>query len=547
MAVSILLRRRNITERSGPWGTWLVSGLFLCLGIVFTFYPTLLTRFSMLQADPGDSRLIHYLLEHSYRWFSADPCHAKLWDPSFFFPLPNVFSFSDTCLTLAPAYWFWRVVGFQPEVAFSLWMMTLCVINYLAAQALLRRGVGVRNVGADFGAFLIAFGNSRIAQLGHQQLLAHFYTLFAILALLILFGHNHTPRSTQRRRWIAIFYACFVMQLYAGYYYGYFLFLGLLIAGIWAMTSKQFQSRLSAFLMQERLMLAVGMAVSLVLLVPLAYHYGITAREFGVPGPGVGGVARLQSYFWMGPENLVYGWMNRLGWFQNIPLAHEQYLGLGPIVTAVLIWFLWRYRRLPRVRLVSLTVLTAIIAFTVFPGRIYLWRIWYYMLPGIQGIRVMARMGILLLIPAGTALAMLVHRYRHRQGWRYVVLAIAILCCCEQIRTQFSYDSELYRHRISLIQEQISNGCRAFFVSAQSAYEPGWLSAVDAMWASMLAGVPVINGHSGVYPQSALFSQPVIRQESDIERLDLALSAWCNQHGIDRGYISWIRIELPTK
>ncbi|HAA03510.1 MAG TPA: hypothetical protein DCE18_09090 [Syntrophobacteraceae bacterium] len=133
--------------KSVPWRPWLVSGLFLCLGIACTFYPTLLTRFSMLQADPGDSRLIHYLLEHSYRWFSGDPSHARLWDPSFFFPLPNVFSFTDTCLTLAPAYWIWRLVGCQPEVAFSLWMMTLCVANYLAAQALLRRGVGVHNVG----------------------------------------------------------------------------------------------------------------------------------------------------------------------------------------------------------------------------------------------------------------------------------------------------------------------------------------------------------------------------------------------------------------
>jgi hypothetical protein len=547
MAVAMLMRRRNIPGKSVPWRTWLVSGLFLCLGIACTFYPTLLTRFSMLQADPGDSRLIHYLLEHSYRWFSGDPFHARLWDPSFFFPLPNVFSFTDTCLTLAPAYWFWRLVGCQPEVAFSLWMMTLCVANYLAAQALLRRGVGVHNVGADFGAFLIAFGNSRIAQLGHQQLLGHFYTLFAILVLLILFGHDHATDPTRRRAWIAMFYACFVMQFYAGYYYGYFLCLGLLIAGVWAMRLKPFRSRLLAFLRQEKLILGVGMAASLSLLLPLVYHYGLTAKEFGVPGPGLDGVARLQSYFWMGPQNLLYGWMGQLSWFQNLPLAHEQFLGLGPMVTAVLVWFLWRYRRMPRVRLLSLTAFTAIIAFTLFPGRIGLWHIWYYTLPGIQGIRVMARMGILLLIPAGVALAILVHRYRHQHRWRYVAFAIAILCCGEQLGTQSAYDSELFHRRIGLIQEHISNGCQAFFVSAQSAHEPGWLATVDAMWASMLTGVPVINGYSGVCPRSELFSQPVIRQEEDLERLDRALGIWCTQHGMDRANISWIRIPLPLK
>jgi hypothetical protein len=547
MTVSLALQRQPIAVRSGTRVKWLVSGLFLCLGMVLSFYPTILSGFSMLQADPGDSRLIHYLLEHSYRWVSGDPSHARLWDPSFFFPLPNVLSFSDACLTLAPAYWVWRSVGSQPEVAFSLWMMTLCVVNYLAAQMLLRSGVGAHGVGADFGAFLITFGNSRMAQLGHQQLLAHFYTLFAILALLIIFGRNHSPGSTQRQRWIVVFYACFVMQFYAGYYYGYFLFLGLIIAGVWAMTLKRFRSPLLAFVREQRLILSVGMAASILALVPLAYHYALTARQFGVPGPSTGGVARLQSYFWMGPENLVYGWMDRFGWFPNIPLAHEHYLGLGLFVTAVLIWSLWRYRQLPGVRLVSLTGLTAIVAFTVFPGRIYLWRIWYYTLPGIQGIRVMARMGILLLIPAGIALAILIHRHRHRRWWRYGALTIAILCCCEQVRTQSAYDSGLYQHRISLIQQQIPNDCKAFFVSAQSRHEPGWLSVMDAMWASMLAGVPVINGHSGVYPRSDLFSQPTIRQEGDMERLDRALSAWCDKHRIDRALVSWIKIELPTK
>jgi hypothetical protein len=197
--------------------------------------------------------------------------------------------------------------------------------------------------------------------------------------------------------------------------------------------------------------------------------------------------------------------------------------------------------------LVSLTVLTAIVAFTIFPGRVYLWRIWYYTLPGIQGIRAMARMGILLLIPAGTALAILVHRYRHRPRWRWVVLVGAILCCCEQMRLQSAYDGELFQRRTSLIQERVSEECQAFFVSAQSPDEPSYLSVMDAMWASMLTGVPVINGHSGVYPDNDLFWHPVIRKEDDIDRLERALDAWCDRHGLDRARVCWIRIELPTK
>ena len=98
-----------------------------------------------------------------------------------------------------------------------------------------------------------------------------------------------------------------------------------------------------------------------------------------------------------------------------------------------------------------------------------------------------------------------------------------------------------------MIQERVSEECQAFFVSAQSPDEPSYLSVMDAMWASMLTGVPVINGHSGVYPDNDLFWHPVIRKEDDIDRLERALDAWCDRHGLDRARVWWIRIELPTK
>lgn len=524
---------------------------FVGAGIFVTFYPTIFSGFNRLQTDPGDSRSLQYRMEHIFKWLSGDPNHASLWDPPIFYPNKNTLAYSDTLLTVAPIYVFWRLLGFSSDMSFTLWMISICIINYAIALYLLYKIIGFDWLAAGFGAYIIAFGNSRIAQLGHQQLLCYAYILLCISALFIVFrSEADKPSELKRRIWIAVFFLSFAAQFYASFYNGYYLFLVLLIAAALSISLRDFRTPFLRFLHSEWKTLAIGLALTGILLLPLAYHYALTARDLDVHGPGSDryGLPRLASYLWMGADNLLYSWMERFSLFRDLPLAYEHQMGLGLVTAVILCWFFWRFRDRSWVKLMLLITVTAFVAFTWFPGRIRLWRIWYYTLPGIQGIRIMSRFWILLLIPAGVALAAFIQHNRRRSKSLIVFsVLIALLCCLEQARSAYSYDRSLIQKRVNLIRQQINSDCEAIFVSSTNKLDPDWLPMLDSMWASMLQGVPTITAYSGKFPDNDAINHPVIRDPADFERIDAAIDQWCLQKNLERNKICWIRLELPQE
>ena len=56
------------------------------LGVVMAHYPMIFSGFRRIQTDLGDTRLIHYLLEHGYLWVRRVPGHLDFWSPPFFYP-----------------------------------------------------------------------------------------------------------------------------------------------------------------------------------------------------------------------------------------------------------------------------------------------------------------------------------------------------------------------------------------------------------------------------------------------------------------------------
>src|SRR5262249_25513985 len=142
---------------------------FGVLGIVMAHHPMILSGFRRIQTDLGDSRLIHYLLEHGYRWVQREPLHREFWNPPFFYPVANVAAYSDVLLSVGPVYWPWRVLGAPPGSSFGLWMVSVSALNYAAGLLLFRRGLGFGMLAAASAAFLVAFGAPRMNQLHHQQ------------------------------------------------------------------------------------------------------------------------------------------------------------------------------------------------------------------------------------------------------------------------------------------------------------------------------------------------------------------------------------------
>jgi hypothetical protein len=522
--------------------------LVLTVGLVSTFHPMLLSGFRHLQTDPGDCRFIHYVLEHTYRWSRGDELHRSLWDPPFFHPHRNVLAYGDTLLSVAPAYWAFRAVGASVNASFGLWMMAMSVLNFAAALALIRVGFARSWPAASLGAFLIAFGSSRMVHLGHPQLVPQFYTFLALLVLVRLFRNDASATQRGRRLGWAAFFGCCVAQLYAGYYNAYFLFLILLIAGLLSLPVPAWRRRLGATLWADARWITGGAMVSVLASAPLAWHYWLAFKEVGgrTREGFQYGMARPDSYLWMGPLHWLYGWTADWSSVGRIPWTWEHAVGLGLATTIVTLVFLWRQRHCRAICLWTAVIAVCLVLFTRTEHFNGFGAPLYDILPGIQGIRVMARLAILLLVPAGLAVAFLADGGKS-QRTRVMSVALALFCCAEQINERWGYDAVERDAVVARIERAIPEGSAAFYL-ANPELDEGPLAQLDAMWASLLKGVPTVNGYSGVFPSGfppllfESFEQPDQRQPQRA-----ALAEWTERHAAEFEQVAWIEMPSPEQ
>lgn len=535
------------TSPAWPVALWL-------LGLLTAFHPTLFSGFGLIQTDPGDTRLNNYVLEHGLRWLLRDPAHARFWDPPMFFPATNTAAYADVLAGAAPMYWAWRAAGVAPDTAHQLWMMTVLSLDFWAAWLWLGRGlrpaVVPGSLPAAAGAFVFAFGAPRVAQLGHQQLLAQFYTILALLCVTRIVLRP----GREARPWIAGLCASVALQLWTGYYLGWFLLLGLGIAAIWALVLREPRRRMLELLRAHApFLLACGLAAA-ALLAPMASHYLAAARTAGwfpFESEMLPGLPRIQSWVYVGGGSWLYSWQEGLPAFRGLPRAHEHRAGVGLITTGVAVAGLLAERRRDWVRVLGLASVSLILLVTLFPGGAGVWRPVHDALPGAGAVRSVVRVTLLLLVPASAGVALLLARMRSAAA----AALVALVCAAEQARTTPSFDKERSREEVRALASRIGPECAAFYYSA--VLPPGatgadwdfqeWKLQVDAMWAGMLRGVPTVNGYSGRFPPGwgPLFDNR-IRFPSDETRIRSALTAWTRKGGLDPARLCRIRAPVAA-
>src|SRR3954451_16918082 len=84
-------------QRIVPW-------LALNGGLCILYLPTLASGFHQMQNDPGDTRLVNYILEHSRLWLQSAPGHLEFWNPPIFHPVKNAAAYTEILLGAAPVY-----------------------------------------------------------------------------------------------------------------------------------------------------------------------------------------------------------------------------------------------------------------------------------------------------------------------------------------------------------------------------------------------------------------------------------------------------------
>jgi hypothetical protein len=500
----------------------------------------LLSGLALVQGEWNDARFNNFVLEHGYRWLLRAPPDTRFWDVPAFFPVPNAAAYSDVLLSVAPPYWLLRAAGAAPDTAFELWLLTMATLNFGASYVLLRRALRASAAAASLGAFVFAFGAPRGAQVYHAQLVPQLYTVVALYALWRLFdeaGERATTRDGDRRderRWIALFFAGAVAQLYAAFYHSWFLGFSLLVAALWALVLPAPRAALLGVARRRAWTIAGCTAASALLAWPMAAHYlraahDVGLRDFSTVEPML---PRPASWLYMGPGNWLYRRLAGLAAFRAIPAEHEQRLGLGFATAVVALGGLWGARRRAPARLMLLTAATLIVLATLWAPGLSLWPAVYGVVPGAAALRAVSRIGMMLLVPASFGVALAAQRVRELAAARpalalpLLALPVAAAIVAEQGQDMDWYDRTAARARASAVARAIPARCAAFLYTPLAPNGDPWWYHGDAMWAALERGVPTVNGYSGNVPRGWPFYDVIARSPAEDSLLAHALTAW---------------------
>ncbi len=530
-----------------------VAPLFCWLiGLWLSFYPTFLSRFSLIQGDLGDTRFNNYVLEHSFRWVMREPGHQSFWNFPFYFPVENVGTYGDILLGVAPIYWIFRFAQFAPDTSFQLWQITVVTLNYVAFYYLLRHIFNLTWWACGLGAFLFAFASPRMVHFLHPQFLPQFYSIIVLYfaGKLALAVHRREQRTGwQLTIWMSVACLAFVLQWYSSFYYGWLLTFSLGVAAVWAILIKR--SRLFCLQMARRYWLQGSLAAvsGAALLYPMAKRYHDAAKELGLRefGHVHRFLPRPAGWLYMGKESSVYGWFSELSLFSQLPLDHEQQLGLGICTIAIVALGFWRSRKNTTSTIVALTALSLVVVSTVLPNGHSLWSYIYLNVPGAAAVRAVSRIQLVLLIGWSFGFALFFDRQLISYNSSKPVLigfAIAALCMFEQSRISYTYSKPEMRRQVQILTSGLaasSSTCRSFYYSSWLGQREPWKYQLDAMWASIESGIPTINGYSGNSPPGWNLSDNRISNRNDLIHIGRSLKKWASDRKVPLSESCWLR------
>lgn len=529
------MTQASFKPRSREKLAWLLPPGFWALGMWIGFGPILLSGFGAVTVKRGDPRLVNYILEHGYRWLAGHPAHPSFWDPPLFFPFTNVSAFTDVLLGAGPLYWPWRLLGFEPDVAYLLWLVGVCAANFAGFYGVLRWVFSFSRLASSAGAYLFTFGSIRMANLVHLQLFPQFWVALGFAAVVVLFDARSSPG--RRRGAIVALAAAFVLQVYTSFYGFFFFGLLLIVASLVAVARADTREVLRETISTHWRVLVSTLVVASAALLPLAVHYWDAYLLFGDFSLNMENVPRVYSWFLMGPGNLLYGAIQAKGGFLSDLRHPNQSGGLGVVTLVAILGGLSLLRA--RGGVIVLAVATLVLmGLASSYGEFTPWTAIRAIVPGAGGIRALGRISMVVLVPASIGLAAAVQHTSRR--WNSVAaMALVAFMMVEQARRSAWIDIEYERGHSRAVAETVPADCGAFYLvcvgprSCRNAQD-------EAMWTQLLTGIPTVNGRYGHFPPDFGLRQNQAKTSKERAALEEGLHRWIARNGLIREDVCWV-------
>lgn len=396
----------------------LVVVAFICLSLVAT-YPLVLHLGRALPGDLGDPLFGTWILG----WNADRLRHglSGLWDAPILFPSRHTLAFSEHLLgvavLVAPVIW---ITG-NPILAYNAsFLLTFVVAG--SGMYLLARELSGRRDAAFLAGLAFGFAPMRALHISHIQVLASGWMPIALWGL-----HRYLARRSTAA--LVVFVAAFTMQALSNGYFLYYLALAAAFVVVYELASRPASS---ADRMRVLGKLAAAAASILIFLGAVAVAYVSVREQYGVRRPYDDWTifsADVRSYVSAPPIARLWG-----GWL-NGDAAPERQLFPGLVTAICAAAALWPGVRRRVALLYGSLAATAFVlslgpepaawSHRFLPVGPYLWLA--RIVPGMDGLRVPARMGVLVLLALSVLAAIGASRLFARLPRRTRAVVVSVL------------------------------------------------------------------------------------------------------------------------
>jgi hypothetical protein len=508
MPVNLIERYNNILKKES-----IVWAIFL-FGIWLVVMKPMGHSFLLVPGDLGDARFNNYILEHFFRWISG--LDSEYWTAPFFYPYHNTIAFSDNLLGSVIFYTIFRWFGFSRVTSYQGWYITAFFFNYSSAYYVLSR-LKFNPLAVASGSFFFTFGLPLLAQEEHSQLVFRFCIPIACYLLWLFYLD---PRLT---RLVSLFF-CVIWQLYLSIYLGIFLTL-LLAVFVFVLTvqasshklalwPRKFRKAWLSSSISARLFFPIALIVLSVCTIFLIRPYYEVYKEYGFSRDWslvASMLPNFQSYIIADHSQL---WEPiTTGLFMNMKMRHEHQLfpGLSILILGIAgVFYRFQSKKRGFAWLHFWATIVIMLLTMSFNGFSFYWFLWH--IPGINSIRAVTRIQLVLMWPLAVFIAWTLNSYFHDLKTKsnisktLIFLMIGLVMAEPVFFEHTTFSKVKAQLRLTKLADQIPSSIpeNPILFVAQKPDEAYYISELDAMFLSQDLGWSTLNGYSGNFPSGYL-------------------------------------------
>jgi hypothetical protein len=475
-------------------------------GLIFQVMPYIGWGFEYLPGDLGDTRFNLFILEHGKQFLLGEV--QQYWSAGFMHPEPEVITLSDNLLGTVPIYAVFRVLGIDIFTSFQAWALTLAILNFTSAFALIKYLLK-SDMAAAIGAFVFAFSLGLAAQMNHAQMYPRFAIPLAILFLLLWFDHKQW-------KYFLLSITCFVYQLYCGIYLGFMLLLPYLTIFLVLLWKNRSELKEMFHSTRNKLIYGASIAINIffILVLFLPYLRRAKTSELFQYSKVSGSLPSPLSYLSASPGTLLHSRLENTTTHYAAFWDHWIFPGwLTLIAFVVVVLLLLKNSLITRLKVHPHTVtvvLAGAICFIVFL-RLGDYSLYYFMhkLPGFSAMRSLARIINVELLFMGLSVGMvfllLKQRFTHFSGLLFFAFFTVLIIDNYQLpESVLRNEKVLFEERHKNMLSKLNRLPKGTIFSYEQAEIIDNIAHIqlDVMLAAQALHLKSVNGYSGSAPHN---------------------------------------------